>query len=170
VLSSHPALRQSVLHSTLSEFPIIGNDLASNIKALHRNSVAGLVIGIVGLVWGSLGLAQNGIFTMSRSGTSRAGRPSYLKRLGRSVSFLAVLAVGLLVSTFLAAGAPTARGRSSWPWGRRALAVVNFGEYLFAFRVLTRLGSVASTGARAVLAGIGWTILQSLGGFVVGIT
>jgi len=171
VLSSHPALRQSVLHSTLSEFPIIGNDLASNIKALHRNSVAGLVIGIVGLVWGSLGLAQNGIFTMSQVwNIPGPARPSYLKRLGRSVSFLAVLAVGLLVSTFLAAGAPTARGSIVLAVGGAVLsAVVNFGEYLFAFRVLTPARiPLRQLVPGAVLAGIGWTILQSLGGFVVG--
>ena len=151
VLSSHPALRQSVLHSTLSQFPIIGNDLASNIKALHRNSVAGLVIGIVGLVWGSLGLAQNGIFTMSQVwNIPGPARPNYLKRLGRSFSFLVVLAVGLLLSTFLAAGAPTARGSMVLAVGGAALsAVVNFGEYLFAFRVLTPAKHlVAPAGAR----------------------
>jgi YihY family inner membrane protein len=171
VLSSHPALRQSVLHSTLSEFPIIGNDLASNIKALHRNSVAGLVIGIVGLVWGSLGLAQNGIFTMAQVwNIPGPARPNYLKRLGRSVSFLAVLAVGLLLSTFLAAGAPTARGSLVLAVGGAVLsAVVNFGEYLFAFRVLTPAKvPLRQLVPGAVLAGVGWTVLQSLGGFVVG--
>ena len=171
VLSSHPALRQSVLHSTLSQFPIIGNDLASNIKALHRNSVAGLAIGIFGLIWGSLGLAQNGIFTMAQVwNIPGPARPNYLKRLLRSFSFLAVLVVGLVLSTFLAAGAPTARGSLVLAIVGGALsAVVNFGEYLFAFRVLTPAKiSLRQLVPGAVLAGIGWTVLQALGGFVVG--
>jgi YihY family inner membrane protein len=171
VLSNHPAWRNDVLHSTLSQFPIIGNDLGSNIKALHRNSAAGLVIGIVGLLWGSLGLAQNGIFTMSQVwNVPGPARPNYLKRLVRSISFLAVLGVGLMVSTFLAAGAPTARGSLALAVaGAAASAVVNFAEYLFAFRVLT----AASVRLRqlvpgAIVAGTGWTVLQSVGGYVVG--
>ena len=171
VLANHPAWRQDVLHSTLSQFPIIGSDLGSNIKALHRNSAAGLIIGVVGLLWGSLGLAQNGIFTMSQVwNVPGPARPNYLKRLLRSAYFLAVLGVGLIVSTFLAAGAPTAHGSFALAFaGGTASALVNFGEYLFAFRVLT----AASVGLRqlvpgAILAGIGWTVLQSVGGFVVG--
>jgi YihY family inner membrane protein len=171
VLSAHPALRQSVLHSTLSQFPIIGNDLASNIKALHRNSAAGLIIGIGGLLWGSLGLAQNGMFTMAQVwNVPGPARPNYLKRLLRSFSFLAVLAVGLVVSTFLAAGAPTARGSMALAVvGAVLSAIVNFGEYLFAFRVLTPgKVSLRQLVPGAVLAGTGWTILQAVGGFVVG--
>jgi YihY family inner membrane protein len=171
VLSSHPALRQSVLHSTLAQFPIIGNDLASNIKALHRNSVAGLTIGIVGLVWGSLGLAQNGMFAMAQVwNVPGPARPNYPKRLLRSISFLAVLAVGLVLSTFLAAGAPTARGSLAMAVAGGVLsAVVNFGEYLFAFRILTPANvSLRQLVPGAIMAGIGWTVLQSIGGFVVG--
>lgn len=171
VLASHPALRQSVLHSTLSQFPIIGSDLGSNIKALHRNSAAGLVIGIVGMVWGSLGLAQNGMFTMAQVwNVPGPARPSYLKRLLRSLSFLAVLVVGLVLSTFLAAGAPTARGSAALAAAGGALsAVVNFGEYLFAFRVLTPGNvSLRQLVPGSIVAGVGWTVLQSVGGFVVG--
>jgi uncharacterized BrkB/YihY/UPF0761 family membrane protein len=50
-----------------------------------------------------------------------------------------------------------------------ASAVVNFGEYLFAFRVLTPARvSVRQLAPGAALAGIVWTVLQALGGFVVG--
>jgi hypothetical protein len=41
---------------------------------------------------GLAGLAQNGIFTMEQVwNLPGPARPNYLKRLGRSVSFLAVL-------------------------------------------------------------------------------
>ncbi len=66
VLSSHPALEKQLLDSTFGQIPIIGKDLQNNIKALHRHSVISLVIAIVGLIWGSLGLAQNGIYTMEQ--------------------------------------------------------------------------------------------------------
>jgi uncharacterized BrkB/YihY/UPF0761 family membrane protein len=171
VLGGHPALRHQVLDSTLTQFPIIGQDLGKNIKAIHRNSAIGLIVGCLGLTWGSLGLAQNGIFTMEQiwnlPGTER---PNYIKRLGRSVSFLVVLAVGMSVSTFLAAAAPTADGSFLFTvLGGLASLVVNFAEYLFAFRVLTpAVVKIRQLAPGALVAGVGWTIMQSLGGFIVG--
>jgi uncharacterized BrkB/YihY/UPF0761 family membrane protein len=93
-----------------------------------------------------------------------------VKRLGRSVAFLVVVGLGLIVSTVLAAGVPTVKGSLALAVAGGVLSlVVNFGEYLFAFRVLTP----HSIGLRclvpgAALAGVGWTILQAFGGFVVG--
>jgi uncharacterized BrkB/YihY/UPF0761 family membrane protein len=75
-----------------------------------------------------------------------------------------------MISTFLAAAVPTARGAIGWAIGGAiASAVVNFGEYLFAFRVLTpgRV-SVRRLVPGAAVAGIAWTVLQALGGFVIG--
>jgi len=171
VLSSHPVLRHEVLSSTLSQFPIIGNDLAGNIKALHRDSVIGLVVGTGGLVWGSVGLAQNGIFTMAQVwNLPGPERPGYLERIARSIAFLAVLGVTLALSTLLAAGVPTVNGSLGLAVaGSVASAIVNFGEYLFGFRILTphsvRLRELVPG---AALAGVGWTILQAFGGYVVG--
>ena len=172
VLASHPHLEKQVLDSTFAQFPIIGTDLQKNIKALHRNSVISLVISIVGLLWGSLALAQNGIFTMSQLwNLPGPDRPNYIKRLARSVTFLLVLALALATSTFLAATIPAVHGGSMLlaVAGGAASAVVNFGLYLFAFDVLTpakiRLRQLM---AGAAVAGVGWTILQAVGGFVVG--
>jgi YihY family inner membrane protein len=172
VLASHPALEKQVLDSTFAQFPIIGTDLQKNIKALHRNSVISLVISVIGLLWGSLGLAQNGIFTMSQVwNLPGPDRPNYWKRLARSVTFLLVLALGLATSTFLAAVIPAVlRGSMLLAVGGGvASAIVNFALYLFAFDVLTpakiRLRQLAPG---AAVAGVGWTILQALGGFVVG--
>lgn len=171
VLAGHAGLRKEVMGSALKDFPIIGNDLGKNIKAIHRDSAFGLVIGIVGLVWGSLGLAQNGIFTMEQVwNLPGPQRPNYIKRLARSLAFLVVLAIGMSVSTFLAAASPTANGSFSLTvLGSLASAVVNFGEYLFAFRVLTpALVRLRQLVPGAVVAGIGWTIMQALGGYIVG--
>jgi YihY family inner membrane protein len=171
VLSSHPGLRSDVLHSTLTQFPIIGNDLGSNIKALHRDSPIGLTVGIAGLLWGSLGLAQNGIFTMEQVwNVPGPERPNYIKRLGRSFAFLVVLGVGLIVSTVLGAGVPTIKGSIALAiLGAVLSAVVNFGEYLFAFRVLTPHSiSLRCLVPGAALAGAGWAVLQAFGGYVVG--
>lgn len=171
VLSDHPHLQHQILDSSLNKFPVIGTDLADNIKAMRRNSVFGFVIGIGGLVWGSLALGQNGIFTMAQVwNLPGPERPNYVKRLTRSFGFLLVLAVGLLVGTFLGASVPAAKG--SLPLavaGGAASAVVNFGLYLFSFRILTSHEvSWRELVPGAILGGIGWTILQEFGGFIVG--
>ena len=172
VLSGNPHLEKQVLDSTFGQFPIIGTDLQKNIKALHRNSVISLVIAILGLIWGSLGLAQNGIFTMSQVwNLPGPDRPNYVKRLARSLAFLLVLALGLAVSTFLAATVPAVHGQSRFlaVAGGAASAIVNFGIYLFAFAVLTPAKiPLRRLAPGAALAAVGWTVLQAVGGFVVG--
>jgi YihY family inner membrane protein len=172
VLAGHPTLEKQVLDSTFGRFPIIGTDLQKNIKAIHRNSVISLLIAVLGLIWGSLGLAQNGIFTMSQVwNLPGPERPNYFKRLARSLAFLLVLALGLATSTFLAATIPAVHGGSMLlaVAGGAASAIVNFALYLFAFDVLTPAKiPLRQLAPGAAVAGVGWTILQSLGGFVVG--
>lgn len=171
VLNGHAHLRHEVLTSALSRFPVIGTDLAGNIKAMKRNSAFGFVIGIVGLVWGSLSLGQNGIFTMAQVwNLPGPDRPNFLKRLFRSLGFLAVLGVGVIVGTFLGAAVPAAKGALGLAIaGGVASAIVNFGNYLLGFRILTPAAvNLRQLVPGAAFAGIGWTILQSFGGFVVG--
>ena len=64
----------------------------------------------------------------------------------------------------------TRRSRAATSLAGGALsAVVNFGEYLFAFRVLTPGNvSLRQLVPGAIVAGVGWTVLQAVGGFVVG--
>jgi uncharacterized BrkB/YihY/UPF0761 family membrane protein len=171
VVGSHSTLRHDLLHSALRNFPIVGTDLARNITALHRNSLIGLVVGFLGMVWGSVTLAQNGIFTMMQlwnlPGTER---PNYPKRLLRSVAFLAVLGVGLLVSAGLTALVTIVHSMLAITiLSEVGTAVVSCGEYLLAFRILTP----GPVGWRrlvpgAVFGGLAWTALLAAGELVVG--
>jgi YihY family inner membrane protein len=171
VLSGDPALRHSVTTSTFAEFPIVGNQLGDNIHALHRDSVVGLVIGLVGLLWGSMGMSQAGLFAMSQIwNLPGPERPNYLKRIGRSLSFLVVLGFGLVTSTFLAGFGTFGKHNILLGVLGEALAVViNVIQYLLAFRVLTpksvetkKLVPGALVGAAA------WTVLQAVGGYLIG--
>jgi uncharacterized BrkB/YihY/UPF0761 family membrane protein len=103
VLRGEPSVRASVLHSALAEFPVIGNQLGQNIHALQRGSVLALAVALLALVWTSTGLAQAGLFTMAQIwNVPGPKRPNYPRRLLRSVGFLAVIALGLIVTTALA--------------------------------------------------------------------
>jgi uncharacterized BrkB/YihY/UPF0761 family membrane protein len=54
VLANDDGLRQRVLNSALSEFPIIGGQLGNNIHALKRSSTPALVVALFGLHSGVL--------------------------------------------------------------------------------------------------------------------
>ena len=63
----------------------------------------GLIVGVLGLLWGSTGLAQSGLFSMSQIwNLPGPDRPNYVSRLGRSFAFLVVLGSGIVVTTGLA--------------------------------------------------------------------
>jgi YihY family inner membrane protein len=171
VLADNPSARHAVLNTTFGEFPIVGNTLATNIHALKRGSPFGLVVGLVGLVYGATGLAGAGLYTMEQvwniSGTER---PNYVKRLVRSLLFLAVMGVGLVVSTFLSSFGTF--GRHNFWLGVLSevlAAAVNVGLYLAAFRVLTpKQVATRCLIPGTIVAGVLWTVLQAFGGYVVG--
>ena len=171
VLGSYPSLRDRVLHSTLAQFPIIGTQLGHNIHAIQRGSPIALAVALGGLVWSSTGLAQSGLFTMSQVwNLPGPDRPNFPKRVVRSMGFLAVMGLGLIITTGLASTG-TFSGHS-WYLAISAelLAVaVNVGQYFLAFRVLTpKAVETRRLWPGAVFGGIGWTILQAAGGYLVG--
>jgi YihY family inner membrane protein len=171
VLANDPAGRARVLHSAVGQFPILGTQLAHNIHAMRRSSVFGLVFGVLGLVYGSTGLAQAGLYSMEQIwNIPSALRPNFLTRLIRSLIFLVVLAVGLIVTTGLA-GFGTF-GQHNYVLGMVGEVIalfVNVGIYFAAFRVLTpKQVKTRSLVPGVVVGGVAWTILQAVGGYIVG--
>jgi YihY family inner membrane protein len=171
VLSGHPALRRTVLNSALGDFPVVGRDLSSNIHALHRSSIAGLAIGLLGLVWGATGFSQAGLFAMERVWNVPGPRqPSYFARLGRGIGFLAVIGIGLAISGFLAGFGTFGRHNVLLGLGAEVVAVlINIGQYALAFRLLTpQLVETRKLLPGAVIGGVAWTFLLALGGYLLG--
>ena len=174
VLSSDTHLRNEILNSTFTQFPLMGSELRTNVHALHRSSMIGLIISIGLLLYGSLGLAQNGIYAMEQIwNLPGVERSNFLKRTGRSIEFIALLGVGLVVSTFLTAVGTNA---SSRPFLLDAGAVVlslmvSCLQFISAYRVLTPpVVKTKSLLPGAAFAGVGWTVLQALGTYLVGHT
>ncbi len=171
VLAGDQGARKALLNSALSQFPVIGSQLGHNIHGLQRSSVIGLVIGLLGLLWGSTGLAQAGLFSMAQIwNLPGPERPNYVKRLGRSFVFLAVLGSGLVVSTGLASFGTFGRHNIGLGILSEVLAVlVNVVMYFLVFRVLTpKAVNRRQLLPGAVLGGVAWTILQALGGYLIG--
>ena len=168
-LSGHPALREQLIDSALGKFPVIGDQLRSEVHPLE-GSTAALVIGIVGTLYGSLGIgfaAQNAMNTIWNIPYVRWG--AVWKRYLRTLGVIGLLGLAVGSSTALAAIA-TAVAHGA---GASALAIcgsvlINLGLFLLAFMVLTaeplRPREVA-TGA--VLATVFWEVLQLVGTWYV---
>lgn len=171
VLANYPAARHAVLHSTFAQFPLVGSQLSSNIHVMKRNSAFGLALGIIGLVYGSTGLAGAGLHTMEQVwNIPGAVRPNYLNRMARSLLFLAVLGIGLAVTTVLSTFGTFGNHNFWLGVASEGLAgVANILLYLVAFRVLTpKQVETRWLLPGCIVAGIVWTVLEALGGYVVG--
>ncbi|HTP14624.1 MAG TPA: YihY/virulence factor BrkB family protein [Streptosporangiaceae bacterium] len=170
IASSDPSVRHAVLDAVAKDFPLVGNQLAGNVHRLRRSSVIGLVIGLLSLIWGATGLAQAGLFTMAQVwNLPGPARPGYLQRLGRAVLFLGVLGLGVVVTTLLTG--LTSFGHNAAPVAAVAellAALANIGMYFIGFRVLTPAGVPSrKLLPGAVVGGLGWTLLQALGTYLV---
>lgn len=160
-----------VLSSTLAQFPIIGNELEKNIHGLRSGSPFGLTIGLLGLIWGSLGASQAGIYAMSQIwNIPQVDRLGFAPRLLRSLSLLVVLAIFLGTSTTLTGlvtfgGAPPAFTRLG---GLVLSVIVNIVLFVAAYRILTP-ASVPTKALipGALIGGVAWTALQSLGSILI---
>jgi YihY family inner membrane protein len=173
VLSHSKSAYNAVLHSTLSQFPVIGPTMVdpNHIHAIQRGSTVALVISLVMLLWGTTGVAQAGLFTMAQVwNLPGPERPNYPKRLARSFGFLAVLAAGLIVTTFVASfGTFGHHNPALGIVGEAVAVVINIGQYFLAFRVLTpKTVETRQLLPGVVIGGIAWTILQAFGGYLIG--
>ncbi len=169
VAHDDPGLRHDLLNSALADFPIVGQELRRNVGALGGNGVA-LVIGLLALVWGSLGVAQIAQHAMAQVwNVPGARRPGFVPRLVRSLLVLAVLALAIVGTAALTTVTTLVPGGSAVPILSTLLVVVlNVALYWLAFRVMTP-GEVASrdlvTGA--IVGGVAWTALQAVGSLLV---
>ena len=102
-LHGNEQLQADVLNSALSQFPVIGEQLRTNIDPLH-GKVLGLVVGILGSLYGGLGVAQACQNAMNKIwAVPRNARPNPLKARGISLLLLLLLGGGVLATTVLSA-------------------------------------------------------------------
>jgi YihY family inner membrane protein len=164
------SFKTDVLHAVAGQVPLIGNQLTGNVHQLKRSSIIGLIVGGAGLVWGSAGLAQAGLFTMEQVwNLPGPARPGYVQRLGRAGLFLSLLGGGVVVTTGLASlSTYLHNGLAVKIPLELGTAAFNVGMYTGAFRALTPKGvPTRSLLPGAVTGGVLWTVLQVLGTWLV---
>jgi YihY family inner membrane protein len=167
-LANNQQLRGRVIDALVGQFPVIGVQLSDSIATIQGSGV-GLVVGVVGTLWGGLGITHSAQDAMNAVwNIPRKDRPGYWVRLARGLGSLLVL-VGFVV----AATALAQLGRIGSGVGGRLLALG--GSLLLNLLLLAVLFQVLTgRGVRwrrllpgAVCGGVGWTVLQTLGVFIV---
>jgi membrane protein len=169
VLDGNPSAQESVLHSTLSQFPIIGTQLQSNVHSL-KGSFLALAIGIVGSLLLGLGVTGATQSAFNRVwGIPRRRQLGFLAWRLRGLGLLVVLGLLSIVST-VAAGYVTAQtaGAMAVLGGVLTALAANLLLFFTVFRMLTS----EEVGTRdlipgVVLAAVLWQLLQHIGGFYV---
>jgi YihY family inner membrane protein len=170
VVAVDEKFKTDVLNAVAGQVPLIGSQLTGNVHQLKRSSTIGLIVGLVGLIWGATGLAQAGLFTMEQVwNLPGPARPGYVQRLGRAVLFLALLGAGVIVTTGLSSLTTYLHnGLGVKILIEVVTAAFNVGMYLGAFRVLTPKGvSTRQLLPGAITGGILWTVLQFLGTYLI---
>ena len=170
VLDRSQDAEEAVLRSALVDFPIVGDQLARSLRPLRGNGVA-LAVGVAGLVWGGFGVTQAAQHAMAELwNVPGVRRPGFVTRMARGAAVLALGGVGLVASSALASvstfGGQVTAGRLAATAGS---AVLNVALFLATFRVTTvRRIRTRQLVPGAIAGGIAWTVLQAIGGYLVG--
>ncbi|MCW2541482.1 MAG: conserved rane protein of unknown function [Frankiales bacterium] len=166
VLSGDTHLQQQVLNSALHQFPVVGQQLADPQRI--GGGTVGLVVGILGSLYGALGVAQAIQYTMNTAwAIPRNSRPNPFKARGRSLLLLLTAGIAVLGTSILSTlGASNAGSLGSLlkVLVLAASFVLNTTVFIFGFRIATaRDLSVREVAPGAVAAAVIWQLLQSFG-------
>jgi YihY family inner membrane protein len=160
-LEGDPTLQHEVLHSALGQFPVVGDQL-SDPRGVSGSGLA-LVIGILGTLYGGLGVAQamqNAMNTVWR--VPRNERPNPLASRLRSLLLLIVMGLSVIGTTALSA--LSSGGVAVHVLIFVSSLVVNIGLFTLGFRIATaREMPWRWTVRGAVAAATAWQLLQLIG-------
>jgi YihY family inner membrane protein len=169
VLAGNDELRKEVVNGTLSQFPIIGNQLKGG--ELKGSGIA-LAVGLVGSVLAGIGVILETEQTFNRCwGVPKSAERGFVGSRLRAIILLVVLGGLAVVSTVvggLASGGADLFGAGGKVAGLVIATVLN----LFVFGAVFRLLTTETVETHALIPGvvvatIGWEILQVIGGWYI---
>jgi YihY family inner membrane protein len=158
-LDDDPQLQQRVIDAAMAQFPVLGPQIQGSIRVIQGSGI-GLVVGILGTLWGGLGITQSAQDAMNAVWSiPYRQRPNFWLRLARSLVSLVVVAAAVLVAAALTQLGPV-------PFIGPLL--LNLLLLILLFQVLTgRRAPWRQLLPGAALAAGGWSVLQTLGVYVL---
>ncbi len=171
-LRGNPDLRQRLLNSALAQYPVIGDQIKSNLGSLPGTGLP-LVVSIVVLLLGARGVAsamRNALCEVWDIPRDR--RPGFPLSLLNEIALVLVVGIGLVVTTALsglAGGAGHILTGAGALIGAVAISLcLNVGVFWLAFRIATvRQVRWRDLPVGAAIAAVVWQVLQVFGGYVV---
>jgi YihY family inner membrane protein len=169
VLQGNPSAQQSVIHSALGQFPIIGTQVQGH--SLSGSGIA-LAVGIVGSVLAGLGVTLAGENAFNQIyGVPHRERRGFLQSRVRGLGTLAALGVLQIVSTGASGAVSGGAGHNVFLViaGILVSLILNVVLFFATFRLLTD-DSVATRRLwpGIICASVLWEILQAVGGLYIG--
>jgi YihY family inner membrane protein len=161
-------LQQQVIDAAIAQFPVAGTQVSDSIKTIQGSGI-GLVVGILGTLWGGLGITQSAQDAMNAVwNVPRKDRPNYWWRLARGLGSLLLLAAAVFAATVLAQLGTANSGIAGRLLPFAGSLLLNLLLLTVLFQVLTgmpvpwrRLLPGAAVGA------VGWSALQTAGVLIV---
>jgi membrane protein len=172
VLKDDPSLQANLLNSAVSQYPVIGPMIRSNLGSISSTGYP-LSIGIVFLLFGARGVAiamQNALCTVWDIPKER--RPKF--PVAQLWAMLLLIAIGLcfVATTFLSSVAggvgQLINGAAAHVGAVGVSLILNIGMFWLSFRIATvRLVPWRNLRTGAIIAAICWQTLQVTGGYLI---
>ena len=173
VLKNNQKLQTSLVNSAVSQYPVVGPMIKSNLGTIPGTGLP-LVIGAVLLLLGARGVAgamQNALCEVWD--IKRADRPGFPMSQVWAFALILTIGLGFIVTTFLSGVAGgvghVINGTVVHVATVLISLVLNVGVFWLSFRIATaRMVPWRQLRTGAAIAAACWTILQLVGGYVVG--
>ena len=175
VLKGNPALQISIQNSALTEFPIIGNQINSQIGLSSLgHSAPTFAVGILGAILGGRGLA-NAVQNMQNTlwNVPKVNRPGFPFNYLRSLALLGLLGVGTVVTAIAAWLTGVGQGIGLTGFTLKILTValstsIGVGLFFTGFRIsAAKIVASKDLILGAFLSSVAWQILLNLAGIIV---
>ena len=164
VLSGDKSAAHS-LQAHIQNYPIIDKIAPGLSKGTLNGSPFALVVGILGLIWGSQGLAQVAQFTMEEAwNIPNKTRPGFVSRTLRSFGWYAAFGVLALIATSVSSLGQALHWAGGPILSTLASVVVDIVLFAVSFRILTPSDvPLRDMMPGAVTAGVAWAVLTGVG-------
>jgi YihY family inner membrane protein len=166
-LAHNPQLQQEMVDAAAAQFPVLGTQIQGSIRTIQGSGI-GLVVGILGSLWGGLGITQSAQDAMNALWSiPYKHRPSYWWRLARGLGSLLLVAGGVILATALAQLGKTRPGPAG-PLSFVGSLLLNLLLFAAIFQVLTgRWVAWRRLLPGAALGAVSWSVLQGLGVYLL---
>jgi membrane protein len=170
-LHSHQGVREEVINNATKYFPVLGDQLSTNVHSLNGAGIA-LAIGIVLTLWGAKGVAD--VFQSAMNhiwGIPRYKRPGFPRGPLKSIGIVVLAGAGFILAAIMSGYASSIDKNFAF----RILSILISMSILFClFWLLFKWGLAHSSQVSrhallvsSAFAAIGLEILQLIGGYLV---